>query len=188
MTNFFLIHASDETSQTHWTPWLKSELIEAGYETIAPDFPCEDGHILSRWYDVMEKYMDKISEDTIFVGHSRGFPFVLNLLMDYDIEINSLYGVGGFIDYIFYPKPEGGLDTFFARPFDFERIKKRCKHFVDYESNNDPYIPIEMAKKIEKELNSRIVIIPDAKHFRDVDGYKEFPELLEDLLTNARTR
>lgn len=181
MKNFFIIHGSDDSSKVHWFPWMKSKIEKQGYQCVVPDFPCEDGHQLSRWYKELDKYKDKINEETVFIAHSRGVSFVLNLLTDFDYQIDTLYMVGGFIDYLWYPKENGLLDTFFAKPFDFKKIKGQCKKFVVYQSSNDSYIPVGHGEKIAKTFKARYVFVKDAGHFTTDAGYSDFEKLFEDI-------
>lgn len=181
MKNFFIIHGSDDSSQEHWFPWMKSKIEEQGYECITPDFPCEDGHLLSRWYAELEKYKDKINEETIFIAHSRGVSFTLNLLTDYGFKIDTLYMIGGFIEYFWYPKENGLIDTFFAKPFEIKKIKEQCKKFVVYQSNNDEYIPVEHGETISRTFNARYEFVKNAGHFSSSAGYLEFDELFADI-------
>lgn len=186
MKNFLIIHGSEDSSKEHWFPWLKSQIEQRGFECIAPDFPCEDGHQLSRWYAELEKYKEKITEDTIVIAHSRGVSFVLNLLTDFPYRIDTLYMIGGFIEYFWYPKANGQLDTFFAKQFDFVKIKSQCNNFVVYQSDNDEYIPVEHGEKIAKTFNARYEFIPNAGHFTDKYGYTRFPELLADIFSTKK--
>lgn len=183
MKNFFIIHGSEGHSKENWFPWLKAELENKGYECIVPDFPNIDGkHYLKQWYEVFDNYTEKITNETVFVSHSRGTSFVLNMLMDYPFNIDSLYIVGGFVDYLWQEegKPK---DTFFERPFDFELIRSKCKLFVNYQSDNDPYIPLEHGKKVSKLLDAEYVLVKGAGHFNTSSGYTKFPELLQRLVS-----
>lgn len=185
MKNFFIIHGSGDNSNEHWLPWLKKNIEEKGYECIAPDFPCENGHILSKWYEVMEKYEEKVTSETVFVAHSRGASFVLNYLMDFNKSINSLYIVSGFVEYYWYPKENGEIDTFFARDFDFEKIKKLCPKIVNIQSDNDSYLTIEQGKKVTACLGGEYLLVKGGGHFTSTTGYTEFSLLLNTIFQNS---
>lgn len=181
MKNYFIIHGSNGHSKENWFPWMKKSLEEKGYECIVPDFPCENGHILSEWYSVLDKYKEKITPETTFIVHSRGLSFLLNLLRDYDYRIDKLVAVGGFIENLWH-KPGTPKTTFFAKEFDFERVKSRCNTILNYQSDNDPYIPVEHGKRVSEALDAKYVLIQGAGHFNSAAGYTDFPKLLEDLL------
>lgn len=188
MKNFFIIHGSEDSSKDHWIPWMKSKVEEQGFECITPDFPCEDGHQLSRWYAELEKYKSKINDETIVIAHSRGVSFILNLLTDFEFKIETLYMIGGFIEYFWYPKKNGQIDTFFAKPFDIKKIKEQCKKFVVYQSNNDEYIPVEHGKKIAKTFNARYEFVEHAGHFSASSGYLQFEELYADVFQKTSNK
>lgn len=181
MKNFFIIHGSDGHSNENWFPWMKEKLEQAGYECITPDFPCENGHQLTKWYEVIGKYKDRITPETVFIAHSRGVSFVLNLLTDFEYEVDSLYMIGGFIENLWH-KPNTPQTSFFSKPFNFEKVKNQCKRFVNYQSDNDPYIPVEHGLKVSKSLNAEYKLIKGAGHFNTPAGYTQFPELLEEVI------
>ncbi len=187
MTNFIIIHGSDDNSKAHWFPWMKKQLEDRGYECIAPDFPCEDGHQLSKWYEVIEKYMDRITPETIFISHSRGCAFLFNFLMDYNVKIKKAYLIAPFVDYLWYPKEHGEIDTFFAREFDWKKIKEGCKDFVNYQSDNDPYVPIDQGEKVSKLSGAKYILMHEMRHFTTKSGCTEFPVLMEDILKNLKS-
>lgn len=187
MKNFFIIHGTDGHSKENWFPWMKQQLELEGFECIVPDFPCEDGHQLSKWYGELDKYKDKITEETTFIAHSRGVSFVLNLLTDFNYKIDSLYMIGGFIDYL-WQKPNTPPTSFFAKPFDYTKIKKHCNRFVNYQSDNDPYIPVEHGKKISDVLNARYELVSNAGHFNTAAGYTTFDVLLSDILGESEDK
>lgn len=179
MRNFFIIHGSNGNSKENWFPWMKDQLESRGYECIVPDFPCKDGHQVSKWYEEFEKYKEKVTDETVFIAHLRGVSFVLNLLTDFDYKIDSLYMVGGFVEWL-WEEEEG--NTFFSRPFNYTKIRTQCKRFVNYQSDNDPWVPKEHGKSINNLLNSEYKLIKGAGHFNTQSGYTKFEVLLNDVV------
>lgn len=183
MPNVFIIHGSNGYPEENWFPWLKHELEKINVECTVPAFPCGETHSLELWYKEFEKYKHQISPNTIFIGHSRGVSFVLNLLTDFDYRIKSFYMVGGFDQYLWYEKDEP-IDSFFAKEFDIEKIKKQCKKFVNIYSDNDPYIPVKHSQQLTQTFGAIDVFIPNAGHFNTPSGYTQFPELLDLIHTD----
>lgn len=183
MRNYFIIHGSDGNSQENWFPWMKGEIEAKGFECIVPDFPCKDGHKLSAWYEVIEKVRNKITLETVFISHSRGTAFILNLLTDFDYKIEALFMIGGFIENLWH-KHGTPQTSFFAKPFNYEKIRSQCNRFIYYQSDNDPYIPMEHGEKVASILNARFELIHDAGHFNvgTKPEYVTFPILLKDVL------
>ena len=179
MRNFIIIHGSYDSSKEHWFPWMKNEIERLGYECIVPDFPCENGHQLNEWIETFDTYKDKVTAETVFIAHSRGVSFVLNLLTKFEYQIDTLYMIGGFIDYLWIPKAIP--DTFFVTPFDIQKIKRQCSKFVSFHSDNDEYIPVEHFEKVINTFDARPLFVKGAGHFTAKLGYTQFPELLADI-------
>lgn len=181
MSTFFIIHGSGDNANCHWYPWLKSQLESLGHTVIAPSFPCEDEHVLSQWFDALAPYMHLIDSTTIFIGHSRGCAFIWRLLERLEKPIHAAFFVGGFSQYLWYPKPSGKLDSFYETPFDWEKIKSMVRHIKVYQSTNDEYVPMEIGQEIAHSLGVQLTVVKNAGHFCDRHGYKEFPQLLDDV-------
>ena len=50
-----------------------------------------------------------------------------------------------------------------------------------FHSDNDPYVPIEKAHNLAKNLGVKPIIIKDAGHFNTKSGYDKFPLLLKKI-------
>jgi len=60
-------------------------------------------------------------------------------------------------------------------------LKRRCKRFYVYASDNDPYVPLEKSKFVADKLNAKFKLVPGAKHMNAEAGYTSFELLLEDI-------
>jgi predicted alpha/beta hydrolase family esterase len=67
----------------------------------------------------------------------------------------------------------------FVDGIDFEKIQKQCQKYMILNSNNDPFIPVEYATRLQKKLDCELTWFSHAGHFCKRDGYVEFWELLE---------
>jgi predicted alpha/beta hydrolase family esterase len=171
---FVIIHGAYGNPEENWSPWLREELSKLG-EVIAPEFPTPEGQTLENWRNVF----DESDENTVLIGHSLGPAFILDLLERH--KAKAVFFVAPFIDNIDDPAFDEINKTFVNREFDWESIKKNCPKFVIYHSDNDPYVPLELAEKIANKLNVKINIIKDAGHFNTKAGYNKFERLLEDI-------
>ncbi len=171
-SNVFIIHGTEGNPEENWFPWLKGQLEARGYQVFVPQFPSPPGvtPVLGEWLEVLKNYEEYINEDTIFVGHSLGAMFILNILQRADFKIKLGILVAPAVGYAF-----GGLD------FDWENIKNKAQHFEVFHSDNDPYVSLENAQKLAQNLGVEVNIIPDAGHFNATAGYLEFPELLKKI-------
>lgn len=181
MSTIFIIHGSDDGPQEHWFPWLKQELEIAGHKVLAPQFPCENNHVLSAWFDVLVQYEKYINSETIFVGHSRGCAFIWRVLEKLKTPIHGAFFVGGFSQYLWYPKKNNKPDTFYETKFHWEKIRSMVRHVKVYQSTNDEYIPMAIGKEIANSFGVPITVVQNAGHFCDRHGYITFPLLLEDI-------
>lgn len=178
--NVFIIFGIDGKPNENWFPWLKSELEKIGINVIVPEFPDTSNPNLDSWLDFFSKYENDIDENTILIGHSLGVSFILNYLEKTNKKINSAFLVAGFIGELGV-EFEDKIKEFTHKKFDFEKIKKNCKKFVLYNSDNDPYVPLQKGLDLSQKLNSQLHIIKGAGHFNTSAGYNKFERLLEDI-------
>lgn len=176
---FFIIHGTGGEPDSNWFPWLKKELEERGHQVTVPDFPGIEEQSLETWRETFDQYREEIDGETVFVAHSVGPAFVLNLLEN-GVEAKACFFVSGFT---------GLLDNRFDEPnrtitdreFDFVKIRENCGYFKLYHGTDDPYVPLEKAKSLSEKLGAELKLIQEAGHFTDTDGYTEFPALLEEI-------
>ena len=174
----YIVHGSFGNPQENWFPWLKKELERLGYEVVVPIFPTPENQSLDSWRKVFFEENPNISSNSIFVGHSLGPAFILNILENH--KAKAAFFVSPFINYL-------GNDNFdkvnhtFYKEFNWEKIKENCKLFFLFHSNNDPYVPIGKAQEVADHLGTEITIVEGAGHFNESAGYKEFPLLLKKI-------
>jgi hypothetical protein len=178
---YFIIHGAFGSPNENWFPWLKEKLQERGHEVIVPHFPTPEGQDLGNWMYHFSKYMDLIDESTVMIGHSLGPLFILSVLERIKVKIRASYFVAGFAGALGRDQFDSINKTFFDKEFDWETIKKNCSRFVLYNSDDDPYVPIEQGKSLARRLNGEMKVIASAGHFNAERGYTYFDDLLNDL-------
>ena len=178
--NAFIIHGIEGHSEENWFPWLKDELNKINIDAVVPQFPNDDNPKLDEWLDFFKKYENNINEDSILVGHSLGVSFILNFLEKNNKKIKAAFFTAGFTGKIDNGYNEK-MKSFIDKEFDFEKIEDNCKKFFIYNSDNDPYVPLEKGKELARNLDSELIIVNNAGHFNAEAGYTEFPLLLEDI-------
>jgi len=179
--NFFIIHGVYGNPEENWFPWLKKELESQGYEVIVPKFPTPLDQSLESWLRVFLHYEEKINEETVLIGHSLGAPFILNYLEKTNKKIKAAILVAAF------HKPLGIQydeinKTFVDKQFNWEKIKANCNKFFIFNSDNDPWIPLETAQELAKNLNAEMNVVHDGGHLNKKAGYEDFPILLETII------
>ena len=181
MTNVFIIHGAYGHPNENWFPWLKSELEKLGCRVFIPKFPTPENQSLKNWLKVFENYKQYLNENSIVVGHSLGPVFLLNILEKLDKPIKAAFFVSGFVGLLGNPNFDNINKTFVDKNFDWQKIKQNCKKFYIFHSDNDPYVPLEKAKELAKNLDVDIILVKNAGHFNEKAGYTKFELLLKKI-------
>lgn len=181
LTTVFIFHGYGADPGANWFPWLKEHLEIKGYTVYVPEFPNTNFPDREKWMKHFEQYKDKVNEDTIFVGHSLGAPFILNVLETLDRPIKAAFLVSGFVGEL-GPMFDPFVGSISIREFNWDKIIKNCKNFVLFASDNDPFVPLEKAEELKEKLDAELVIIPDAEHLNAGSGYFSFEELRDAVL------
>ena len=180
-TNFIIIHGAYGNPEENWFPWLKYELESLGHSVYIPKFPTPKGQNLENWLKVFEEYKRRLDVNSVLIGHSTGAVFVLNLIERLDHPIKSAYFVSGFTRLLSNPIFDPINRSFVDRKFNWEKIKKNCKHFTVYHSDNDSYVPLDNGRELARKLGVQLILVKDAGHFNTRSGYSKFDILLGDI-------
>lgn len=178
MKNAFIIHGAYGSPQENWFPWLKVELEKLGYKVIVPQFPTPDGQNLKSWLEVFEQYKSELNSDTVIIGHSIAVAFIFRVLEQLDHPIKAAFLIAGFIRGLDNSEVDQINASFYDEPFDWEKIRSNCQTFVCFNSDNDPYVPLEQGEEAAKNLGVDVTLVKDAGHFNTASGYTSFPLLL----------
>ncbi len=179
MRTAFIIHGSNGNINAHWYPWLKEELEKRGLKVFLPQFPIGENQTLQNWLATL-KPMKESLKDSILIGHSLGAPFILNVLNQWEVKARAAFLVSGFTGHL---KVEGeiNIEDFAERDFDWKKIKENCKYFYVIHSDNDPYVPLEKAEELAKNLGVSGVLVRGGEHFQEQSGFKTFDLLLKKI-------
>ena len=131
--------------------------------------------------------MNKIDSETFFIGHSVGCRAALLYLNELQkknssIKIGGLMCIAGWWN-IDKPWPE--LVQWMNINADYNAIQKICNHnIVTLISDNDPFTSDTQSNKSlwEENLNAKVHIIPNAKHFNN-EGYAEIMNEIKQFIT-----
>ncbi|MBI2134799.1 serine hydrolase family protein [Candidatus Woesearchaeota archaeon] len=176
-----IIHGSYGNPNENWFPWLKEELKKLSYEVFVPEFPTPKSQKLESWMGIFDKYMGKLNENSILIGHSIGCAFILSVLEKLNVKIKASFLVAGFLGPLGSDFYDSISKTFAQKDFDWEKIKNNCDKFFVYQADNDPHIPLEKGQEMAKNLDSQLIIVKNAGHFNEKSGYKKFGLLLKDI-------
>ena len=161
--------------------WLKTELErKGGFEVFNPAMPETNTPIFERWLSHLVKVVGEPQETDVFVGHSLGCITILRLLegLKEGEKVGGVIFVAGFADNLGYQE----IDSFFAAPINFKKIKSHCEKFVAIHSDNDPHVPLKHGDIFKEKLGAKLIKMHKMKHFIGDDGIAELSVVLEELL------
>lgn len=189
MKRAVILHAFEQTSKSHWYPWLKGQLEERGYEVWAPDMPNNSHPNARETTDFLLANKNWNFKNDLMIGHSWGAVQILHLLQNLpdDRKVKSAVLVSAYtsdiVDKFEWAKL---LSELFEEPFEFDKITSAASKIVFVHGDDDPYCDPEQACWLAEQLNSEYISIKGGKHFSTSSdpAYYEFPKLIEIL--NAR--
>jgi uncharacterized protein len=161
------------TIEDIWFPYLKKELTKLGFEVIANTFP---DNILAQekyWIPFLQQFQP--DKNTIIIGHSSGAIAAMRFA-----ENNKILGsilVGAY--HTDLNDENEKMSGYFDRPWDFEAIKNNQNWIVQFNSTDDPWVPIEEARYVHQKLNTDYHEYNNQGHFGGDYEKKEFSEILE---------
>ena len=163
----------DSDMSQFWYPYVKKELENIGIQVVAKKMPDPDLARKEYWLPFIEEQLLG-DENSILIGHSSGAVAALRFT-----EIHKVQGI------ILVSASHTDLGDehekashYFDDPWQWDKIKKNVKWIIQFHSLNDPYIPIDEARYVAKQLDTEYYEYPDQGHFSSDVGKKEFPELL----------
>ena len=171
MMKIAIFHGWGANSKDNWFPWLKEELEKEGHEVFCPDLPDTNKPNYDNW---MPKALEfDYDEDTVLVGHSCGTILIMHLLSKF--KVKSAYLVSAFDSHLDLDSIKG----MFKIPFDYDKIKQNSKKITILNSDNDPYISMDVANRLQKNLDAGMIIYEGLNHISNGTGDLRFPELLQ---------
>lgn len=173
--NIFIIHGAYGDHNDNWIPWLKEKLEGLKHTVITPDFPTPENQNLGNWLRAFSEYKDNIETNSIFIGHSLGAPFILNLLERINTPVKAVFFAAGFAKKLDHEIDK--INATFYTEHNYEQLKKQCKSFYMLNGDDDPYVPIKVAEDLAKNLGIKINMIKGGGHLNKSSGYTEFEEL-----------
>ncbi|MDZ7586497.1 MAG: alpha/beta hydrolase [Patescibacteria group bacterium] len=177
--NVFIFHGTLGSPEGNWFPWLERELKSLGVEVYVPRFPTPEGQNLDNWLKAFEKYEKKITQNTVFVGHSMGPGFFLRWLERGGGPIKAAILAAPFDDLIGIESFDKLNKSFVDHPFNWEKIKQNCQKFIVFAGDDDPYVPIKFPQRIADNLGVELRIIRGGQHLGET--LKEFPAILKEI-------
>lgn len=176
MTKAIFLPGNDGGSpKDGWFPYLKTALNKLGVEVIDKEFPDNDIARSKYWLPFIKEL--GADENTILIGHSTGAIASMRYAEENKI-LGSALVAGYHTDLDDEREKESG---YFDKPWNWEAIKNNQKWILQFNSTDDPWIPINEAHFVHNKLNTDYHEFTDQGHFGGDREKDTFPELLEAL-------
>jgi hypothetical protein len=176
-----IVHGSYGSPDENWFPWLASELRKIDCRVVVPKLPTPEGQSLQRWRDAFAVGVGPLNSDTILIGHSLGAGFILNLLEDSPTPVRGTFLVSGFLDKLGLDAFDRINESFVCRTFAWDHIRGNAGVVHVYNSDDDPYVPLEKGRELAKHFNIELTVLHNAGHVNAKAGFTTFPQLLKDI-------
>ncbi len=183
MKRVFLVHRWSGQPLGDWRQWLKTELENMGYEVFAPEMPDREHPTIENWVSFLNEQVGEVDEDTYFVGHSIGVQTIMRYLAQTKKKCGGALFVAGWfnLENLEYADLEVVAQPWIDTPIDIDHLQLSMPKSTVFISDNDSYGCIDENNQKFGQLGSKIVLVHNAGHFTDVDGFTEFPLLLEEF-------
>jgi len=110
-----------------------------------------------------------------------GVGLILRLLEKSATRVRGSFLVSGWDGLLGSEEFDPLIESFFATPFNFQTIRNQLGTTYMYHGDNDPYVPLEMAKDLASKLEVELTVIPGGGHLNKEAGYASFPRLFDDI-------
>ena len=187
MKHIYIFPRYSGNENADWYQKAKAEIMIKNSQTLVTplSLPNWDKPEIAEFLSFIEYLipLGDIDADTYFVGHSVGCRAALLYLNELQqrkpgLKIGGLMCVAGWWS-VDNPWPQ--LEQWINISFDCKKMADICNHnIIALISDNDPYTTDTQTNKNiwEEQIDAKVVIVPEAKHF-NYDGYEE---IIEELL------
>ncbi len=179
-----LIHGWEGTPDKGWKVWLKEQLEPKGIKVLIPTMPETNTPTLEKWVSHLTSVIGSPDENTFLVGHSLASITILRYLesLQEGQQIGGAIFVAGFGTDLEYDGYNQEVSNFFTTPINWGKVKKRCKHFVAFNSTDDPLVKPKHNKLFEEKLDAKAIMQSNMKHYSESEGIIEVPSILKEVL------
>lgn len=188
LTTCYVLPAVEERKDSHWYPWICSQLQTLGLHAEVLEMPEPNYPERAERVATLERRIET-TEDKILVCHSVGVAAALCYLQNLPEgkQIRGVVLIAGFTDPMGYThrelKHEEKLDelvfgSFFESPLDLDKIRSRAKTFIVISGGEeDPYINARYGEELSAGLGAELIVQRGMGHMSV--GVKELPCALD---------
>lgn len=156
-----------------WTPWLKTELEKAGFET---DFQLFPDPVIARakfWIPFLHDQI-QAGENDVLVGWSSGANAAMRYAEKYKIK-GSVLVAPCYTDLGDEREKQSG---YYDTPWDFSSMKKNQEHVALFYSDNDEFISVSEFESIAEQLQPEIHKFFGKGHFMNQETFEELRDCI----------
>eukprot|EP01135_Chromosphaera_perkinsii_P007952 Nk52_evm24s1073 gene=Nk52_evmTU24s1073 len=161
--------------KSNWYGHLYEQLKGKNIDCVCENFP--DPYEAKRqiWIPFIESL--GTDQNTVLVGHSSGAQAAMRYAEAHPLKavvlVSATYtdlGIASERISGYYPQGD-------SNPYNFEAMRSNCPVWHQFHSEDDPFIPMTEARRVESELKpTKFHSLPGHSHF-----FEPFPELLQVL-------
>jgi predicted alpha/beta hydrolase family esterase len=172
--------------QSNWYGYVYDQLIAKGIPAKCDNFPDPLDAPRDRWVPYIRLLAEQGNDpdDIILVGHSSGAQAALRYSELHNVYacvlVSATYSDLGDPNERasgYYPQLKSdGTET---NPYLFDSMKENCKHWWQFHSDDDPFIPLFEAERIRHGLGltDTYHMLPGRSHFFEFE-----PEILDVIM------
>ncbi len=162
MAKVVIIHGNGGcTADDFWYPWLKVELQKMGHSVTVPTMPDNVHAKSSIWLPYMRDVLT-CDQDTLIIGHSSGAVAALRYAEQHKL-LGTLLVSACYTDLGYESERLAG---YYDKPWQWQKIKENQQWILQLSSSDDPFIPIEQARCIQRNLGTDYWECEDQGHFQ----------------------
>ena len=184
MKKVYLVHCWDGTSNDGWYPWIEQELKKYDVEVVRFDMPNTANPTIEEWVNILNEKVDKLDEETYFMGHSIGCQTIMRYLETKEVtKIGGILFVAPWLDLL--PEAVEDEDSYntaypwINTPINFEKIKEFSNNINCIFSDNDYFVDLAQEQEFKQKLNAKTIIVNGKGHISQDDDIFELNEILE---------
>ncbi|MBI2587603.1 serine hydrolase family protein [Candidatus Amesbacteria bacterium] len=173
-----MLHGTLGSPEGNWFPWLAGELEKLGHTTFRPQLPKDQTP--DNWLHAIG---GSVPPDAVIIAHSMSCLTACLYLQSAPAPIRSCFFVAGFARDLPVREPVKSLNLpFVQRSVDWAKVRRNCPKFVCFAGDNDPYVPMDIARDFASKLNAEFIVIPNGGHLNAEFGFTRSPQLLDKIL------
>lgn len=184
MKKMYLAHCWDGTSNDGWYPWIEQELKKYNVEVVRFDMPNTANPTIEEWVSTLNEKVDKLDEETYFMGHSIGCQTIMRYLETKEVtKIGGILFVAPWLDLL--PEAVEDEDSYntaypwIHTPINFEKVKEFSNNINCIFSDNDYFVDLAQEQEFKQKLNAKTIIVNEKGHISQDDDIFELNEILE---------